>query len=59
MQVGDLIVEMDSTIVHTPKDVSQVIANHSIGDHINVHIKRAGADKHINIKVENLPEDLD
>ena len=59
MQVGDLIVEMDSTIVHTPKDVSQVIANHSIGDRINVHIKRAGADKNINIKVENLPEELD
>lgn len=58
MEVGDLIVEMDATAVKTPKDVSQVIASHSVGDRISVRVKRAGADKNINVKIENLPDEF-
>lgn len=59
IQVGDLIVEMDSSTVQTPADVSKVVASHSIGDRVSVHVKRAGADKNLNVRIENLPDEFD
>ncbi|MBX9686020.1 MAG: trypsin-like peptidase domain-containing protein [Candidatus Obscuribacterales bacterium] len=59
MQVGDLILEMDSASVQTPKDVSDALAAHSIGDQISVKIKRAGQDRSLSVKVGSLPEDFD
>jgi serine protease Do len=59
MQVGDLIVEIDATPVCTPNQVSRVVATHAIGEHITVKVKRAGADKTLSVKVENLPEEFD
>lgn len=59
IEVGDLIMEMDSTPVETPKDVSRVVAGHSAGEQISIRLKRAGNDKSVSVKVENLPEDFD
>lgn len=59
IQVGDLIVEMDAAAIDGPNDVSKVIANHSAGDQVSVRLKRAGADKSVSVKVENLPDDFD
>ena len=59
IEVGDLIVEMDTTQVETPKDVSRVVADHRAGDQISVKLKRAGADKSVSVRIENLPEDFD
>lgn len=57
--VGDLIVEMDSNQVASPKDVSRLVAAHAIGDRISVKVKRGGMDKNLTVKVESLPEEFD
>ncbi len=59
IQVGDLIVEIDSERILSPKDVSRVVAAHLIGDRMNVTVHRAGSSKKISVKVEGLPEEFD
>lgn len=59
VEVGDLIVSIDSTAVRSPKDVSQAVSSHSVGERMNVHVKRAGQDKSLSVKIESLPEEFD
>ena len=59
VQVGDMILEIDSTQVHVPGDVSRVMSEHNIGEHLNLKVKRGTADKTLSVKVESLPSEFD
>lgn len=59
IQVGDIIMSIESSQIREPSDVSNMVATRSIGEKLNIVIKRNGAEKSMVIKIENLPEELE
>lgn len=59
IQVGDIIMSIESNQIREPSDVSNMVATRSVGEKLNIVIKRNGAEKSMVIKIENLPEELE
>lgn len=59
LEVGDIIMSIDAAQVRVPSDVSSRVASHSIGEKLNLIIKRNGAEKNLVIKIESLPEEIE
>ena len=59
IQVGDIIMSIDTNQIREPSDVSNMVATRSVGEKLNILVKRNGADKSLVIKIENLPEEIE
>lgn len=56
---GDVIVLIDSNAASKPEDISSAVSKHKIGDVVHMKLRRNGADKELDVKIESLPEDGD
>jgi len=56
MAAGDLIVQVDSSLMANPGDVSNAVSKRRIGDNVKIKVRRNGVDKDFEVKVQQLPE---
>jgi S1-C subfamily serine protease len=56
---GDVIVLIDSNAASKPEDISTAVSKHKIGEAVHVKLRRNGADKELDVKIEPLPEEGD
>jgi putative serine protease PepD len=56
VQPGDVIVEIDGQQVSDSSDVSRLINGKKPGDHVDLHIDRAGQDIHVATTLGNRPQ---
>jgi S1-C subfamily serine protease len=56
VQPGDVIVEIDGQQVSDSSDVSRLINGKKPGDHVDLHIDRAGQDIHVATRIGNRPQ---
>lgn len=54
---GDVITQIDGMAVSRPDDVSEAVARVSVGQVLKVDIRRGNAQKHLDVRVEALPDD--
>ncbi len=59
MAPGDLIVEVDSARTYTAGDVSNAVSKRKIGDNVKIKVRRNGVDKHLEVKVQQLPDQVE
>lgn len=53
---GDVIMQIDGVAVSRPDDVSQAVARVSVGQVLKVDFRRGGTQKHVDVRVEALPD---
>ena len=56
---GDVILEIDQSPVKKSDDVSSAVRKRNVGESMRLKIKRSGAEKIVELKVEQLPEEGD
>jgi putative serine protease PepD len=56
VQPGDVIIEIDGQQVSDSSDVSRLINGKKPGDHVDLHIDRAGQDLHLGTALGNRPQ---
>lgn len=59
LETGDMIVEVDKSLVKSPTEVSQAVSSHSIGEKMTFKVKRRGADHTVVVRVDKLPEEVE
>ncbi|MBX9572878.1 MAG: trypsin-like peptidase domain-containing protein [Candidatus Obscuribacterales bacterium] len=59
IEVGDIIMSIDTNQIREPSDVSNMVATRSVGEKLQITVKRNGSEKNLLIKIENLPEELE
>ena len=50
---------IDTNQIREPSDVSNMVATRSVGEKLQITVKRNGSEKNLLIKIENLPEELE
>jgi len=56
IQPGDVIIEIDGQQVSDSSDISRLINGKKPGDHVDLHIDRAGQDLHLGTTLANRPQ---
>ena len=57
MARGDVILKIDGTETNSVSELRNIIANHKVGDKVNVHYERDGHERDIEITLEEIPRD--
>lgn len=57
LEAGDIILQIDSLPVYKSDDVSKTVAQHAVGDTLQLKISRAGVERSIAVRIDQLPEE--
>ncbi|MBY0357596.1 MAG: trypsin-like peptidase domain-containing protein [Candidatus Obscuribacterales bacterium] len=56
---GDCILNVDGKAVNEPSQVSYAVSRHTVGESLNLKIKRLGLDRTLVVKIGSLPDDIE